>query len=366
VREPSCNRRKALRPLPNVSAIGGIVLSLCLTLLLLDPGTFAYQGQPHQSPRAKFEPPDGKTILVIGQAPNEINDYARKAGTGDPGGYMNYADLRDFDGRTATREVEAELDGLVKRYPRSVGQIGISMVGELEAINRGQLDDNIRTLGEVLRRTNKPIFLRIGYEFDGPWNAYKPALYVSAFQRIVSILRGDSINNRAISPVNNVAFVWHSAAWNTFESHPIGNWYPGDSYVDWIAVSWFAWTDPEQNKAAEDSRATDLDFARQHAKPVMIAEAAPKKYFAPENPRSWDGWYSKVFQWIALNNVKGFSYINQDWNAQAMFANGDWGNSRVQNGSPSVLHRWQAAVEDPRFLRASDDLFGIIGFTPQP
>jgi hypothetical protein len=358
MRKPSCNRRKVFKLLANLSPIGYLGISLCL--VLLRPIPFAYGGE------AKFEPPDGKTILLIGQTTHETNDYARKAGTGDPGGYMTYADLRDFDGPKATSEVEGELAGLVKRYPRSVGQIGISIVGELEAINRGQFDDSIRTLGEIIRRTNKPIFLRIGYEFDGPWNAYKPALYVSAFQRVVSIVRGESINNRAISPVNNVAFVWHSAAWNTFEGHPIQNWYPGDSYVDWVAVSWFPWPNAEQNKVAEDSRARDLDFARQHGTPVMIAESAPKEYFPPQNPRSWDGWYSKVFQWIAVNNIKGFCYINQDWNAQAMFANSDWGNSRVQNGSPFVLHLWQAAVEDPRFLRASDNLFETIGFKPQP
>jgi hypothetical protein len=379
MREPSSNRIKVLRHLPNVSAIGGLVLSLCLTLLLLDPGTLAYQGQPDQSRRAKFEPPDGKTILLIGQTLHEINEYARKAGTGDPGGYMIYTSMDDLSGLTGPFEGvgcedagEVDFGGLVRRYPGSVGQIGLSMGGELDAVNSGAFDENIRKLGGIIRQTNKPIFLRIGYEFDGPWNRYNPASYVKAFQRIVSILRGQSINHRAIEPVNNVAFVWHSAAWNTFESHPIGDWYPGDSYVDWIAVSWFAWPNPEQNRAAEDSRATDLHFARQHAKPVMIAEAAPKEYFAPKNPGSWDGWYSKVFNWIAVNNIKAFSYINQDWNAQRMWRDpacntgGDWGNSRVQNGSPAVLHRWQAAVEDPRFLRAGDNLFEMIGFKPQP
>jgi hypothetical protein len=360
MRQPSFNRRQVFKRLGKFRPIGYLEIGLCLLLLCPVPFAFPYGGE------AKFEPPDGKTILLIGQTPGETNDYARKAGTGDPGGYMTYADMRDFAGLVGTFEVEAELGGLVKRYPRSVAQVGVSMVGELEAINRGQLDDSIRTLGEVIRRTNKPVFLRIGYEFDGPWNTYNPKLYVSAFQRIVSILRGESINNRAISPVNNVAFVWHSGAWNTFEGHPIQEWYPGDSYVDWVAVSWFPWSNPEQNKVAEDSRARVLDFARQHAKPMMIAESAPKVYFPPENPRSWDGWYSKVFQWIALNNIKGFCYINQDWNAQRMFANGDWGDSRVQNGSPSVLHLWQAAVENPRFLRASDNLFEMIGFKPQP
>jgi hypothetical protein len=64
-------------------------------------------------------------------------------------------------------------------------------------VNAGAFDENIRKQDEIIRQTNKPAFLRIDYEFDGPWNSYQPAAYVSAFQRIVSILRGErSITTR--------------------------------------------------------------------------------------------------------------------------------------------------------------------------
>src|ERR1700693_6422639 len=39
------------------------------------------------------------------------------------------------------------------------------------------------------KRTN-PSFMRIGYEFDGEWNAYEPEAYVAAWRRIVEIFRG--------------------------------------------------------------------------------------------------------------------------------------------------------------------------------
>jgi hypothetical protein len=367
---------------PNTVTLGmfrTLTLSLFLTLLGPDFGTFAYQGVPHEVRRAKFEPPDGRTILVIGQTNREISDYSREAGTGDPGGYMTYTAMEDLRGLKGPYEGvgcvdagEVDLPSLVNRYPRSVGQIGISMNGDLDVIKSGKFDDLIRNLGEVIRQTNKPIFLRIGYEFDGPWNHYDPDLYVSAFRRIVSILRGESVNHRAIRPVTNVSFVWHSAAWINPENDPFEDWYPGDKYVDWVAVSWFGWSNPADIHSAEISRARVLSFARLHRKPVMIAESTPKEYFAPANAKSWDGWYARVFDWIAANNVKAFSYINQDWNAQKMWRDpacktgGDWGDSRVQKGDPSVLHRWQAAVEDPRFLKAGDNLFESIGFNPQP
>jgi hypothetical protein len=354
-------------------------LSLSLLLLRPDRGTFAYQSGSKEVHRAKFEPPDGHTILIIGQTNKEIAAYSRDAGTGDPGGYMTYTAMEDLRGLKGPHEGqgcedagEVDLPALVSRYPQSVGQIGLSMNGDLDLIQSGADDELIRNLGEIIRQTNKPIFLRIGFEFDGPWNHYDPDLYVTAFRRIVSILRGESVKHRAISPVTNVAFVWHTAAWLNGENTFFEDWYPGDKYVDWIGVSWFGYSNSADTRLTESSRARVLKFAKLHRKPVMIAESTPKQYFAPADPKSWDGWYSKVFSWIAANNIKAFSYINQDWNAQRMFADpackmgGDWADSRIQNGDPLNLHRWQAAVEDPRFLRASDRLFESIGFNPQP
>jgi beta-mannanase len=292
---------------------------------------------------------------------------------------MTYTAMEDLRGLTGPYEgvgcVDAgavDLPGLMSRFPRSVAQIGISMNGDLDLIKAGKDDDLIRNLGEVLRQTNKPIFLRIGYEFDGPWNHYDPELYVNAFRRIVSILRGETVNHRTIKPVNNVSFVWHSAAWLNSDNIAFEDWYPGDKYVDWVAVSWFGFSNAEETHTAELARARVLKFAQHHRKPVMIAESTPKEYFAPAKAKSWDGWYAKIFDWVAANNIKAFSYVNQDWNAQNMWRDpackngGDWGDSRIQKGDPSVLHHWQAAVEDPRFLKAGDQLFQAIGFIPEP
>ena len=39
--------------------------------------------------------------------------------------------------------------------------------------------------------------------------------------------------------VNNVIFVWSSAAAATFNKHPLSVWYPGDDVVDWVCISVF-------------------------------------------------------------------------------------------------------------------------------
>jgi len=210
--------------------------------------------------------------------------------------------------------------------------------------------------------------MRIGYEFDGEWNAYEPEAYVTAWRRIVDIFRGEKVGEQSIVPVTNVAFVWHSAVWRTFHSHPISAWYPGDNYVDWVAISWFAWSDKEGRNISETARSSIAAFAKEHHKPIMIAESAPKSYYAPARSDSWDGWFEPLFAWIHRNNVKAFSYINQNWDAQPMWHDPscknpiDWGDTRVQAPGSTVLKAWQKTVRERRFLGAGQQLYKAIGF----
>jgi Glycosyl hydrolase family 26 len=324
---------------------------------------------------AKFEPPDHETILIIGQTREEFGDYANTARAGQPGGYMFYTSLKHLEGLTSpwkgagcTDAGVEDLQDWVNKYPESVGQVGLYIVDQLSSINSGALDANIKTLAETLRKTNKPILMRIGYEFDGEWNAYEPEAYVAAWRRIVDIFRGKKVGEESIVPVTNVAFVWHSAVWKTFHNHPISAWYPGDNYVDWAAISWFAWSDTESRNVSETARSKLAAFAKEHNKPLMIAESAPKSYYAPARSDSWSGWFEPLFAWIRRNNVKAFSYINQNWDAQPMWHDPscknptDWGDTRVQAPDSTVLKAWQETVRDRRFLGAGPQLYKAIRF----
>lgn len=349
-------------------------LLLCIFVAIAWPA-WAADAAPYR--RAKFEPPDGRTILFIGQAKVEIENYARDAGVGVPAGFMLYTGLERLQGLTKPYRGHGcgeagvqDLQGLLAEFPGSAAQIGLNLVGQLEAVNNGSLDDNIRSLAEILRATNRPIFLRIGYEFDGPWNHYDPAGYVHAFQRIVRIFRGENVAGHSISLVSNVAFVWHSAGWKTFGERPIAAWYPGDGYVDWVGVSWFAWGHAEENRIAYTGRENLLRFARHHDKPLMIAESGPKQYHPATDPNSWKDWYGPLFEWLTRNNVKAYCAINQNWLAQQMWADPtckqgmDWGDSRVQVPGSRVLKRWQDTIRSSRYLDAGTELDEAIGFRP--
>ncbi|MEO8073369.1 MAG: glycosyl hydrolase [Acidobacteriota bacterium] len=344
-------------------------------LMLLGFSTTTIFAQTAAPALTKFEPPDGKTIVIIGQARDEIALYRESVSA--PGGLMMYSSFTYLEGLTQTHRATGcddggtqDLQDWVRNNPDSVMQLGVYAVDQLDKINNGMWDNNIRTMANILRAANKPVFLRFGYEFDGPWNHYDPAAYRAAWQRMVNIFRGVNVGGQQIAPVNNVAFVWHSGGFYTFNNRPFSDWYPGDEFVDWAAISWFAYANASNTDAAVNARQNMKNFAQAHGKPLMIAEAAPKQYFNPRKINAWNDWYAPVFSWIEANNVKAFSYINQNWVGQGLWqancSDGDWDNTRVQQPGTRMLRQWRVKVSESRYLNASPNFYNQIGFVPNP
>ena len=222
---------------------------------------FSFDKEPAFAKTHAFLPPQGKVLLIIGQDKETIESYIQSMGQ-IPGGFMVYTSIQNLGGLDQPLDNGAGINHaqyLLERYPECVLQVGLYMVNALEDILRGKYDENITRLGEWIKRTERPIYLRIGYEFDYPQNHYKPEEYKLAFRYIVERLRSLGLKN--------VAFVWHSYA-HIDPSQPIMSWYPGDQYVDWFALSF---SDP-YNKGHMQLIAK---FAQEHNKPLMIAEASP-------------------------------------------------------------------------------------------
>jgi hypothetical protein len=242
-----------------------------------------------------------------------------------------------------------------------------------------------------LKSTHREVFLRVGYEFDGPWNSYDPTAYKAAFRYISTRIHQ--------LHANRVATVWQTAAWpetgspagGPYDATAAGHWqewYPGDKYVDWAGMSYFYGKGFDQHQwacqpkaAAETPQAihTDfLNFARAHHKPVFVAESAPQGFdlgndtaaciFAPASgdPQTqpvtdeeiWNNWYAPYFEFIESNRdvIRGVSYINTDWASQSMWQctasacpAGYWGDSSLQD-NPAILARFRAEIAKPIFV----------------
>ena len=251
--------------------------------------------------------------------------------------------------------------------------------GAIAELNAGEHDDKIRHLAKLFQYVPGKVFLRVGYEFDGNWNqGYADAeAYKTAWRRIVDVLREENATD-------NVVFVWHGSAAPIDDlleqrRENIEDWYPGDDYVDWMAISWFlnANTKPTAETDYDPPTPIELaselvDFARERGKPVLIAETAPQAYNlsaltkgnhialwdgeAGEDRKPvtasqiWDDWYQSLFDFVYANDdvIDAIAYINIDWETQPMwgppYSSGYWGDTRLE-ANEEIAAKWNAAID---------------------
>jgi hypothetical protein len=330
---------------------------------------------------AKFEPKEGVLVFVgqdlssIGGLKEFTNGYADFFVT--PAGITLYTGIGANDpsfggkNKTGLEGIYATIDAgngpsnmttimQASKFKNSILAIGLSMVNNEKNVAAGKLDQAIYKLGIFLKSLHdRPVFLRIGYEFDGhPWNHYERKSYVTAYRRIVDRLREQGITN--------VAFVWQSTGFPSNEEQLQG-WYPGDNYVDWCAFSFF-------DRFREQSM---VAFARKKGKPVFIAEASAtiSDYTAKfdgktketilSNPiqarEAWNNWFVPFFDLIEKNKdvVKAIHYIDCNWKERPMwFDNPTFQNidARIET-SPMITKKWKEKMALKYYINASDTLF---------
>ncbi len=293
----------------------------------------------------KFVPPDGKILFCAGQNRESVDDYVATVGI-VPAGIMSYTSIQYMDSLSEPQDFGAgtsHAQYTLEKYPNTFWQVGLYMVDALENVLAGQYDDNLDTLAEFIRKMNRPVFLRIGYEFDGPHNHYEPELYVKAFRYIVDRFRKKNINN--------VAYVWHSYA--SVINRPLTDWYPGDDYVDWFGISYF--NQPE--KLMEPM----LALAAEHKKPMMVAEASPAGIGTSSGEKAWDRWFAGYFDFVNRKGIKMFCYINIDWDAFTLFKDLNWGDCTLGRNK-LIVKNWKAEISKKQYLMASPNLYKQMGF----
>ncbi len=308
--------------------------------------------------QTKFVPPSGKSLLIMGQTLEDINDYMRSFEDRPiPGGWSAYWGIPEFAGITDTYRNENgsshNHQSLVNRFPNTVLNSGLWMVGTWGVAKNtanGSYDKVIKKYSKWAKSVDRPIYLRIGYEFDGPHNAMEPDEYVAAYRRIVDMMRDQG--------VENVAFVWHSYIFEPYKGYSIEDYYPGDDYVDWVGVSMFGLLYAEAD-LLEYGNAV-LDFARDHKKPVMAAEASPTSGIQPNDLEVWNNWFVNFFSICYEKNIKAISFINANWSAYS-FPGVDWEDARLTN-NPVVAEAWFLETNKARYLKQSPELYQELGY----
>jgi len=296
-------------------------------------------------PAGRFVPPAGKIILIVGQDVENIKAYLESVKI-VPAGFAAYTSAEFAEGLTDETDNGGgpqHAQVLVDRYPNTVLQLALYMVNEAEKVYSGDVDESLDKIADWIKSAQRPVFFRIGYEFDLPENYYEPKSYVQAYRYIV-----DRFRKRGVT---NAAYVWHSYASKV--SRPHEDWYPGDDYVDWFAISYFDQPQTQMNAMA--------DLAERHKKPLMIAESAPWHFFTQNDDRAWKEWFVPMFKFAEARNVKAISYINCDWDATPLFVSMGWGDTRIQSNW-ALMKEWIAEISKEKYLKSSPGLFSTLGY----
>ena len=194
-------------------------------------------------PRARPRPPRAvaSALSFLGAGPwqNDLDAFSRQVG-GAPAIVGLYRDW------TIPLINISQLDASISRGARSAGHVGT--VGRdqeyksdpnyaLSTIVAGAHDGYLQASAQAAAAYGKQFQLRFAPEMNGSWapwegsvNGNTPALYVAAWQHVVSIFRA--------AGATNVRWVWSP---NNGPTSTIPSYYPGDAWVDYIGIDGYNW-----------------------------------------------------------------------------------------------------------------------------
>lgn len=289
-----------------------------------------------------YAPPEGQILLFAGQTESGLIAYDETFNDHPFGAtfYTSPVNLIGIVRGDADNVGTNDMNGILQRYPNSALAVGWFMGFDIDhdIVHNTQLEDvppepidfdksypedadpqpcltgrfvnhqlgepacganmreNMRASIRVFKNTGRPVFLRIGYEAEGPWNAHNPDIYKRLWQLIKEEIDAQEAHN--IVTVWQLAvgcfpygqdFIYNDAPAqgrinNTGSRGVNGNsadpqvafepWYPGDDLVDWVGFSFF--TENSDCRNGLDTVRVALDYLKTKEKPVFLAEAAPR------------------------------------------------------------------------------------------
>ena len=359
--------------------------------------------KPPTSQPGKLTLTTQQTLFLIGQDIETVREFHQ----GIPLPLAGVSAYVSADGTGAFKRFQQphgdlDLPAYLSEFPNSALSLGLWMVGQEQRIARQEpnaIQPLIKLLN-ILKNSQRPVFLRIGYEVDSFWNQYDPKTFIKAWRFIAQWIKDNN--------ANNIATVWQISAYcsfsgyatNTYKSLNYDTWWPGDEFVDWVAFSYFS--QPRdcknyQNKgglAATYGSLNDVDtngnsLALEHVmnylktknKPIMIAESTPAYYHLSDLTYKktplinlndiveksaediWQEWYEPYFTFIEKHQrwIRAAAYINMPWDEYPAWhckpgkkhslescQEGYWGNADIQ-ANQTIKEKFLQRLQKPLY-----------------
>ena len=330
-----------MQNLPRVPSAIWIALAIC---------SFAIQGfsqtktfKPRHFYGEKFELKD-KVIHGLGQGlgqtrVNHAKDYKGMfASTKQPLIYNTYKQIVDIadDAAQFTRDINE----LTTNGKYMAVMISISWRNSYPTM---PTTAEFNAVADALKGLDRPIFLRIEFEYNGSGVCPKWKCYSDSEVKDFYTNMADALERRSVT---NVARVWTIAA----ERGSLNNamrFYPGDEYVDWFGIDIFE-KDEFDNPLVKGLVAE----AERRKKPVFLPELSPR-YVGVNQASDWNDYFVQLFDFIRDNeSVKGFNYIHHPWEDENDRWKG-WKNSKISDGNATLRSNYITELNQSWFYHSS-------------
>jgi hypothetical protein len=202
-------------------------------------------------------------------------------------------------------------------------------------IASGRYDRYIRQSAEAAAAWGHPIFVRFAQEMNGDWFPWGAGVegntardYRQAWHHIFYVFRNHG--------ADNVRWVW-SPNEDAGGGHPLSVFYPGDEFVDWLAIDGFCWGGTLGWPSFTTIFGSTYDrLAKLTTKPMMVAETG-----AGEEGGDKAEWISSTFE----REAPAFPRLR----ALVWFDGEDSHADLRVNSSPAALRAFQSAIAAPRY-----------------
>jgi hypothetical protein len=203
----------------------------------------------------------------------------------------------------------------------------------LKAIAKGAYDREFAAAADEAKELPFEVMIRPGHEMNGNWYPWsgQPKAYVAAWRHIVSVFRREG--------ADNVKWVWAPNV--NYGNFPFDEYFPGDAWVDYVALDGYNWGTAgtggtHWESLAEVFGSSYREITELSSKPVILSEMGSGE--AGGNKAAWirEGFLKAIpdeFPRVAA--VVWFDYDKEE----------DW---RV-NSSPEALAAFREVVADPLY-----------------
>lgn len=198
----------------------------------------------------------------------------------------------------------------------------------LASIAAGKSDKYLREYAFTVRSFGHPVILSFAHEMNGNWYSWgyghtSPADFVAAWRHVVDIFREEG--------ASNVTWVWTVNATNVGPGDPLGEWWPGSSYVNWIGIDGYYYYDSD---SFDSVFGKTIDQIRKFSDaPVLLSEVAVGVTSDRESQ------IASLFSGIRVDRIVGIIWFDKAQDAGVYHQ--DW---RLEN-DPAALAAFKKAAQ---------------------